>query len=254
MAHSTISRIYNFYGRFYDIFEIFFRHRLAKALAPIPFRPGDRVLDIGVGTGFSLRHYPKNVHVTGIDNSPQMLEAAQRKLRNGRRGKSGGNRGGNGGEGGGVQATTHLQSGDALHLPFADNAFDVVLLSHVISTVSDPQRCFAEALRVTREHGLLVLVNHFASTHPVMGWLERTFDPLCRRLGWRNDLSLATLLSRAGGCSDEMTPARRPGKESGGGAGVLFQIVYLRKTSDGPCIVRMPHPRPMPIQPRFDPI
>jgi phosphatidylethanolamine/phosphatidyl-N-methylethanolamine N-methyltransferase len=227
MAHTSISRAYDFYGRFYDLFEVFFRRRLAQALAPVPFRPGDRVLDIGVGAGFSLRHYPRDVQVTGIDNSPPMLEAARRKLRHRR-----------------VPARVHLLPGDALHLPFEERTFDVVLLSHVISTVADPQRCLAEALRVTRTHGLLVLVNHFASNHPVMRWLEHTCDPVCRRLGWRNDLSLATLLYCAGGRWDEMTPGR----------GFLFQIVYLRKTPEGPYMVRLPTARPVPMQPRFDPI
>jgi phosphatidylethanolamine/phosphatidyl-N-methylethanolamine N-methyltransferase len=230
MAHSTISRAYTFYGRFYDIFEVFFRRRLAKALAPIPFRPGDRVLDIGVGTGFSLRHYPRGVHVTGIDNSPPMLEAARRKLRHNR-----------------VQAHVRLQLGDALHLPFDDRSFDGVLLSHVIATVADPHRCLAEALRVTREQGLLVLVNHFASAQPIMRWVERTFDPVCRHLGWRNDLSLAILLSRAGGRAkgpDEMTVGR----------GFLFHIIYLRKTPDGPHVVRIPLTPPVAMQPRLDPI
>ena len=53
---------------------------MAKALSALPFRPNDRVLDIGVGTGLSLEFYPSCVHVTGIDLSEGMLAQAQHKL------------------------------------------------------------------------------------------------------------------------------------------------------------------------------
>ena len=56
MSVLTSSRIYDFYGGFYDIFEVFFQRRISRALNRVPFQQGDRVLDIGVGTGFSLRH------------------------------------------------------------------------------------------------------------------------------------------------------------------------------------------------------
>jgi len=177
MSVLTSSRIYDFYGGFYDIFEVFFQRRISRALNRVPFQQGDRVLDIGVGTGFSLRHYPAYVHVTGIDNSIRMLAAADRKVRDGI-----------------VQAPTRLIKADALDLPFPNGKFDVAVLSHVIATVADPVACLTEALRVTRDHGILVLVNHFRSTTRFLHRLETWCDPLCRKLGWRNDLGLVDLL------------------------------------------------------------
>ncbi len=219
MSQAVASRVYDVYGRFYDGFEWFFKRRLARAIGAIPFMPGDRVLDIGVGTGLSLDHYPGFVHVTGIDLSAGMLQQAQRKVDSGR-----------------VRADappgdTELIQANALDLPFADNSFDVVFLSHVISTVPDPHKCLAEAIRVGRDDALLVLVNHFRSSMPVVNWVESAIDPLCRKLGWRCDLSLEELLAPAG--------VKNPEAVNKVG-GWIFRIAYLQKCREGLRLVAMP--------------
>ena len=50
----------------------------------LDIEPGARVLELGVGTGLSLRAYPLHCQLTGIDLAPDMLERAQDKVnRNG---------------------------------------------------------------------------------------------------------------------------------------------------------------------------
>src|SRR6185295_18498350 len=94
--------------------------------------------------------------------------------------------------------STRLIRGDAQALPFGDRSFEVVFLSHMISTVPDAGRCLAEAVRVVGEYSYIVLVNHFRSEAPVVSWVESALDPMCRRLGWRSDLSLVELLEGVG--------------------------------------------------------
>ncbi len=207
-------RIYDLYGKFYDLSESFFRQRLARALARVPFRPGDHALDVGIGTGISLPFYPLDVHLTGIDLSLGMLRKAQSKLDSGTLRP---------------HALTRLLRADALHLPFPDHSFDVVFLSHVLATVPDSHRCLHEALRVTRHFGQVVIVNHFQSTNPFLRTLERLIDPLCRRLGWRNDLHLPSLLQPLA-----ITPPRLPGLSP-------FTTLYLQKL---PQSTRLLHPTP----------
>jgi phosphatidylethanolamine/phosphatidyl-N-methylethanolamine N-methyltransferase len=221
MGKPISSKIYDLYGRFYDGAEIVFRKRLSKALAGVPFRDGNRVLDIGVGTGLSLEFYPSNVHVTGIDLSAGMLRQAQRKL-----------------EERSVRADcrsedTQLIQGDALNLPFASNSFDVILLSHVVTTVPDPTRCLNEAFRVARENATIVLVNHFRNPFPVINWVETAIDPICRKLGWRSDLSMEELLRPVG---VEGLERARDAK------GFIFRIVYLQKRRDSVRLVSLPTP------------
>ena len=221
MGKPIASKVYDAYGRFYDCFEMLFKKRLARAIGAIPFFQGDQILDVGIGTGLSLEFYPADVRVTGVDLSPGMLNQAQRKLDDGTvRAHS-------------PREYTRLVEADALHLPFPDESFDCIFLSHVLTTVPDAQRCLAESIRVAREGAHIVLVNHFRSPYPVLSWLETAIDPLCRKVGWRSDLSLDDLL-QASGVGGDFRERK----------GIIFTLVYLQKHRDSVRVVPMPTPNP----------
>src|SRR5437868_10366967 len=121
---------------------------------------------------------PSHCEVTGIDLAPDMLERAQERVdRNGWR-------------------HVTLEQGDALNLRFADSSFDYVMAFHVISVVPDPQRMLAEARRVCRPGGTITIINHFRSANPAIARLQRTIDPLTRKLGWTTSLRLPDVLDR----------------------------------------------------------
>lgn len=230
MSKPISNNIYNIYGRFYDAAEFLFKKRLRKAITAVPFNRHDRVLDIGIGTGLSLAYYPDDVHVTGIDLCGAMLAQAQKKLdEKSVRADS-------------PRSHTQLLQADALNLPFPDGSFDTVFLSHLITTVPDPQRCLAEAFRVAKPHAHLVIVNHFRSPWPVLSWIETAIDPICRHLGWRSDLSLLELLQPAG--VENLHLARET-------PGFLFRIVYLEKSHNTLRLTKLPEP--LPAQTQTDP-
>jgi phosphatidylethanolamine/phosphatidyl-N-methylethanolamine N-methyltransferase len=83
-------------------------------------------------------------------------------------------------------------------LPFAEDTFDHVFISHVISVVSDPVQLVREAQRVAKPGARIVIVNHFQSTNRVIGTIEKLLCPLCTKLGWRSDLALNDLVKRTG--------------------------------------------------------
>ena len=87
---------------------------------------------------------------------------------------------------------------DAMKLPFADNTFDHVFISHVITVVSDPYMLVREAQRVCKPGARIVIVNHFQSTNRFIGMVEKWLCPLCTKLGWRSDLALQDLIRRTG--------------------------------------------------------
>jgi phosphatidylethanolamine/phosphatidyl-N-methylethanolamine N-methyltransferase len=87
---------------------------------------------------------------------------------------------------------------NALQLPFADDTFDHVFISHVITVVSDPYVLIREAQRVCKPGARIVIVNHFQSTNRFIGMLEKWLCPLCTKLGWRSDLALQDLIRRTG--------------------------------------------------------
>jgi len=181
MQESSTRNIYDFHSMFYDVtFGKLVRRRIARGISHMAINPGDRVLDLGIGTGASLDFYPRHAHIVGIDLSGGMLRECRKKLLQRR------------------LAPTQLLQANALELPFRDNAFDHVFISHVISVVSDPCRLITEAQRVSKPDARIVIVNHFQSTNRFIAMVEKFLCPLCTMLGWRSDLPLHDLIRRTG--------------------------------------------------------
>ena len=181
MQESSTKRIYDIHSLFYDAtFGRLVRRRIARAIGHMSIRDTDHVLDLGIGTGVSLNHYPARGKIVGIDLSSGMLREARKKIREQGR------------------TNTVVFQADAMRLPFADDSFDHVFISHVISVVSDPYRLVEEAQRVARPGARIVIVNHFQSTNRFLAMLEKWLCPLCTKLGWRSDLALQDLIRRTG--------------------------------------------------------
>ena len=182
MQESSTKKIYDIHSVFYDAtFGRLVCRRIDRAITHMNIGPDDRVLDLGVGTGVSLNYYPLDRgRITGIDLSSGMLREARKKIR--------------------AQGRTNAAvfQADAMKLPFADDTFDHIFISHVISVVSDPCRLVQEAQRVARPGSRIVIVNHFQSTNRFIALVEKWLCPLCTKLGWRSDLPLQDLIRRTG--------------------------------------------------------
>jgi phosphatidylethanolamine/phosphatidyl-N-methylethanolamine N-methyltransferase len=149
------------------------------ALERIAIRPGDRVLEVGVGTGINASLYPWYCHVTGIDLSASMLEKARARIR--RKGLS----------------HICLMQMDAAALQFAAESFDVVYAPYLINCVPDPVKVVMEMRRVCRPGGKIVILNHFRSANPILSRLDRALSPLTVHIGFKSDLDLPGFLAQA---------------------------------------------------------
>ena len=181
MQESSTKIIYDLQSVFYDAtFGRLVRKRIARAIGHMNIMEKDVVLDLGVGTGASLSYYPQHGRIVGVDLSAGMLREARKKMveRN-------------------MNHATVFQA-DAMQLPFGDNTFDHVFISHVISVVSDPYKLVMEAQRVAKPGARIVILNHFQSTNRFIALIEKWICPVCTKLGWRSDLALQDLIRRTG--------------------------------------------------------
>ncbi|MCC6503408.1 MAG: class I SAM-dependent methyltransferase [Deltaproteobacteria bacterium] len=181
MELDSIKRIYAGYSNVYDaLFKRFFYPRIKHAINYMHIKPGERVLDVGVGTGLSLAEYPKGCRVAAVDLSFEMLKKAKEKV--------------------GKNRLSHIKvlNMDAMNIAFKDDSFDKVFISHVVTVVPDPYRLMNEVRRVCKKGGQVVIVNHFKSSNKMVELVEKLINPVCKKIGWRSDLCLNEFIRRSG--------------------------------------------------------
>jgi len=189
MDLKSVQRTYRFYAPIYNyVFGKIFNEGRRRVVARLPQKPDDRILEIGVGTGLSLPFYEKHVAVHGIDVSPEMLEQARERFLRPE-----------------FPQVRELQNMDAHKLEYPDSHFHATVAMYVMSVVPDPEVVMQEMFRVTRPGGLVLVVNHFASSHRLVRSFERRFAPFSRQLGFRPDFSLEELVKTVGRQPEQIT-------------------------------------------------
>jgi phosphatidylethanolamine/phosphatidyl-N-methylethanolamine N-methyltransferase len=174
----AIKKAYRRYAKLYDLyFGAVFQPGRKAVVERMKSRPGQRVLEVGVGTGLSLPLYPAGTHVTGIDISPEMLERARARL-----------------ERENVHRGVELHVMDAERMNFPDDSFDKVVAMYVVSVVPHPRKLVDEMRRVCKPDGEIYIVNHFHSPNPLVGGVESLLAPLSRLVGFHPDFCLETFI------------------------------------------------------------
>ena len=178
MDLESIKRVYARQASSYDsLFGAVASPGRRLAVETLNQRPGQRILEVGVGTGLSLPLYRKDVKVVGIDISGEMLERARRRVARQR-----------------LAQVEDLFEMDAESLDFPDDSFDAVVAMYTASVVPNPTRMLDEMRRVCVDGGEMLIVNHFLSRGGLMEPVERALAPLSRHLGWRPDFEIESFL------------------------------------------------------------
>jgi phosphatidylethanolamine/phosphatidyl-N-methylethanolamine N-methyltransferase len=179
MQIEAVKAAYRRYAKVYDaLFGPVLQPGRKAVMEALECRPGERVLEVGVGTGLSLPLYPPFVRVTGIDLSREMLDKA--RLRVERRQLSN------------VEGLLEM---DAEAMDFPDASFDKIVAMYVVSVVPQPARLLRELHRVCKPDGEIFIVNHVRSANPVVGAVEKSLARFSDQLGFHPDFELRNLVN-----------------------------------------------------------
>jgi phosphatidylethanolamine/phosphatidyl-N-methylethanolamine N-methyltransferase len=178
---AAVKTAYRRWAGFYDTaFGLVSGAGRRRAVALANRLPGERVLEVGVGTGLALPLYGAGKTVVGVDLSREMLRKAQERVARER-----------------LSHVLGLFEMDAQRTAFADSSFDMAVAMFTASVVPDAKALFAEMNRVVRPGGHLVFVNHFLAEGGPRLWIERAMAPAARLLGWHPDFARADLVDPA---------------------------------------------------------
>ena len=197
----TLEHSYTLVAPFYDAFLTAATHGARKrSLAALAGGPSRDVLLLGVGTGLDLPHLPAQHRYVGLDLTAAMLKRARPRA-----------------------AGLHFAPlrGDVQLLPFHDAAFDVAVLHLILAVVPAPALCLAEAVRVLKPGGTLLVFDKFLRRGEA-GW-KRLLNPLTRHVATRLDVVFEDLLDAVGGITVTVNEAAL--------ASGWFRLIRLKKST-----------------------
>lgn len=173
----SLKHSYTLLAPFYDaVLTAATRGARKRSLAALADKPPSDVLLLGVGTGLDLPHLPLRHRYVGLDLTAAMLTRARPRA-----------------------AGLHFAPlrGDVQRLPFHDASFDVAVLHLILAVVPEPTLCLAEAVRVLKPGGSLLVFDKFLRRGEA-GW-KRALNPLARRVASRLDVVFEDVLDTVGG-------------------------------------------------------
>jgi ubiquinone/menaquinone biosynthesis C-methylase UbiE len=121
-----------------------------------------KVLELACGTARNLPFYGDDAEVTGIELSPQMLAIGRQRAQR-------------------LGHPADLRLGDVQTLEFPDESFNAVTCTLGFCTIPDTRAAAAEAFRVLRPGGQLLLLEHVRSPATIVRVGQRLLEPLAVR-------------------------------------------------------------------------
>ena len=153
---NRIKKRYNRIAGMYDLMEAPMENMFSKWRKKMLLDASGKALEVGIGTGKNIPHYPAGVDLTGIDFSEKMISKA--------RGKATGSK------------NIQLFVMDAQNMEFDDNSFDTLVTSCVFCSVPDPVQGLKEIRRVCKNGGKILMLEHVRSHKKMIGPLMDAFN------------------------------------------------------------------------------
>ena len=123
-----------------------------------PVVKGKTVLELATGTGLIAKNIMNTAaHIEATDASAEMVAVAKRDTRS---------------------AKLHFSVQDMFHLPYAEESFDVVIVSNALHIVPQPEKALAEIRRVLKDNGVLIAPTFTHSENSFSGKVRAFFMKL----------------------------------------------------------------------------
>ncbi len=124
-----------------------------------------RILELGIGTGLNLDHYPRWVkHITAVEPNPGMIERLEKRAS-------------------GHRVSVDCRMTQAEDLPFTAGSFDTVISSLTLCSVGDLQKALMEVRRVLAPGGQFIFMDHGLSPEPRIAMTQKMLNPLQKLIG-----------------------------------------------------------------------
>ncbi len=163
-SNSAIEKRYDRLASIYDLWDVIPERLLYRSwrLKLWEKVQGERMLEVGIGTGKNIPFYPSGAQTTAIDISPRMIEKARARA-NQRH-----------------DVTVELLKADLNDLTFEDNSFDIVVGSFILMVLPDPLKVLKEIKRVCQPHGKIFFLEFTRSDNKIVAFFQDLLTPLTR--------------------------------------------------------------------------
>ncbi|MBI3621547.1 MAG: methyltransferase domain-containing protein [Nitrospirae bacterium] len=198
-----LKRAYTLWAPVYDwVIASATRESRRRSLAALGDVTGRTILLAGIGTGLDVPLLPQGARYIGLDRTPAMLRRAQRMAEQ-------------------TGRVVSLQIGDAMRLPYRDAVFDAVILHLIVAVVPDPRAALAEAARVVKRGGRLLIFDKFLRAGQSAP-LRRAISPWLGLVATRTDVVFEELLAA--------TPGLKVVRDEPDLAGGWFRRIVLERS------------------------
>lgn len=196
----SLKTSYRLIAPFYDLFlQRTTQNARQRSLSRLPQTGNMQVLLSGAGTGLDFPHLPQCHDYIAADLTRAMLTRSLPRARG---------------------LSMQWVQGDSMNLPFATADFDYVVLHLIVAVVPQPHRCLAEAARVLKPGGRILLFDKFLRRQQ-RAWVRRGLSPLSGQLATRLDVVFEDELQRVPGLQ---VIADQPALAAG-----WFRLIELQK-------------------------
>jgi ubiquinone/menaquinone biosynthesis C-methylase UbiE len=122
-----------------------------------------KVLEVAIGSGLNYPFYSRNIELTGLDFSPEMLKAAQNAVKN-------------------YPFNTIFMQEDVETIEFDENSFDTIVSSGSLCAYQDPLHVLNKFQRWCKPEGKILMMEHGISTNRILAVFQKSLDPLALKV------------------------------------------------------------------------